>query len=101
MPSIPSERELIGRNKPNNRSKGVLYLGDSNIEKVSFSRERIFQFIIDSFELNIPDALEIIKLRYQILCVKCHKIKTIEERQDYLLLSASNLGCIQQVRKLR
>src|ERR1700684_4163993 len=100
MPSIPSERELIGRNKPNNRSKVVLYLGnccnkcgynedmrllefdhifgDANIEKVSFSRERIFQFIIDSFELNIPDALEIIKLRYQILCVKCHKIKTIE-----------------------
>lgn len=77
--------------------------GDGCIERTKFNSSQIWGMIISAFELNIPEALEIVRNRYQILCCNHHRIKTIKNREndDNIMLQASNIGCIDHVRMLK
>ncbi|SRR6266436_1024424 len=49
---------------------------DGGLERQKFFVSTIYQMIIDIYDLNLINFIEVVNKRYHILCVMCHRKET-------------------------
>lgn len=77
-------------------------LGDGNVEDAVMAKPQMYMIVYKALFYNIPEAIVIVRERYQVLCCNHNKIKqhTLREYGDVLEM-LKNTACIPRVRELR
>jgi DNA-directed RNA polymerase subunit M/transcription elongation factor TFIIS len=75
---------------------------DGKEERKRYDSVQMYKMIYNAFRLNVTEAIEIIKTRYQPMCVICHRKKTYYNKENTgdVFLQLHNSNVYREIREL-